>query len=157
MTWSLLAAVALVSPACSDDTEPGATLVASQPNPPAASPGGDWRGTFAGTVTWDCGPIGERTGRLTGEYKITTPAEERALMDGTNTVTGSCAGPTEGTRTTPISVDGKVVADGFEFPGTLWGPAGPFTIKISGDRGSGVLEGPAPGPARVNVVFEIAR
>jgi len=155
----LTAVVALVVPACSNDTEQqsGGTLTASRPETPSAAPPGDWRGTFAGTVTWDCGPIGERTGRLTGEYKITTPGEGRALMDGTNTVTGSCAGPTEGTKTTPISIDGKIVDEGFEFPGDTWGPHGPFTIKITADGGSGVLEGPAPGPARVNLVFEVER
>jgi hypothetical protein len=151
----LLAATALVS--CSDDTAPGLQLTATQPSTPTQTATGDWRGTFAGTVTWDCGPIGERTGRLTGEFKILTPEKDRALMDGTNTITGSCAGPTEGTRTTPISIDGKVVDKGYEFPGDIWGPHGPFTIEITDDRGSGVLEGPAPGPARVNVVFEIER
>jgi hypothetical protein len=153
----VLAAAVLLSSACSNDDEPGLQLTATQPSPSAAAPVGEWQGTFAGTVTWDCGPIGERTGRLHGEFKLTTPEETRAVIDGTNTVTGSCAGPTEGTRTTPISVDGQVVEEGFEFPGDLWGPHGPFTIKVTDDRGSGVLEGPAPGPARVNLAFEIER
>lgn len=153
----MLAVAAVIASACSDENEPGLQLTAVRPSPPPASADGDWRGTFAGTVTWDCGPIGERTGRLTGEFKIATPEKAQAILDGTNTITGSCGGPTEGTRTTPILVDGEVTEEGFEFPGTLWGPAGPFTIKVSGDRGSGMLEGPAPGPARVNLVFEIER
>jgi len=153
----VLAVVAILTQACSNDSEPGLQLTATQPSVPSEAPAGDWRGTFSGTVTWDCGPIGERTGRLTGEFKILTAEKDHALMDGTNTITGSCAGPTEGTRTTPISVDGKVVEAGYEFPGDIWGPHGPFTIKVTGDRGSRVLEGPAPGPARVNVAFEIER
>ncbi len=186
MVLPLLVAVALLALACSNANAPGPSTTtascppvtgdtASGPGPttttttpsclpaaddtdtPTEGPSNEWRGTFAGTVTWDCGPMGERTGRLTGEYKITTDAIGHALMGGTNTVTGSCAGPATGTLTTPISVEGKVTEAGFEFPGNLWGPEESFTISASGDRGSGVLEGPAPGPATINLVFEIER
>ena len=89
------------SPGQTTTTTPSCLPAADDTDTPSEGPSNEWRGTFAGTVTWDCGPIGERTGRLTGEYKITTDAIGHAFMGGTKTVTGLCAGPTTGTLTRP--------------------------------------------------------
>jgi hypothetical protein len=114
-----------------------------------------WSGTYEGDVTWDCGPLGSRSGTLDGTFTIAVGEDGTATMEGENAVTGSCAGPNVGNLTTPITVAGRRTANGFEFPGTLWGPPGPLRIAVDGERGEGTLEGPAPGPAVVVLDFDV--
>jgi hypothetical protein len=115
----------------------------------------EWEGTYAGTVVWDCGPIGERQGTLDGIYTILVDENGTATMEGDNTVEGSCAGPQSGKLTTPITVTGNRTPSGFEFPASLWGPSGRLTISVMGTHGTGRLTGPAPGPATISLTFEV--
>jgi hypothetical protein len=114
----------------------------------------EWEGTYSGTVVWDCGPLGERQGTLEGTYTILVEENGTATIEGDNTVEGSCQGPQSGKLTTPITVTGERTSSGFEFPASLWGPPGTFTISVTGDHGTGRLTGPAPGPATISLTFE---
>lgn len=120
-----------------------------------ATGGQEWEGTYTGTVVWDCGPTGERQGTLDGSYTIVVDEDRTATMEGDNTVEGSCAGPRSGKLTTPITVTGQRTSSGFEFPTSLWGPPGTFTISVTGNHGTGTLMGPAPGPATITLTFEV--
>jgi hypothetical protein len=115
----------------------------------------EWKGRYTGSVTWDCGPLGTRRGTLEADFTIDVAADRTATLQGPHTVTGSCAGPATGRLTTPITVNGTRTASGFEFPSRLWGPPGSFTIAVTGDRGTGRLTGPAPGPARITLDFDV--
>jgi hypothetical protein len=119
-----------------------------------------WKGTYAGTVTFDCGAGRQQTGTLEAEFKIIV-ADGVATMNITHTVTGSCAGPDVGTRTTPIAATGERTPTGFEFAsfGALFGGSGSLTITVSGDRGTGtiLITDLAPGIAMVELAVEITR
>jgi hypothetical protein len=115
----------------------------------------EWKGAYTGSVVWDCGPIGTRRGTLEATFTIAVDEDGTATLKGPHTVTGSCAGPTTGRLTTPITVTGKRTGSGFTFPSTLWGPPGSFTITVTGDRGAGRLAGPAPGPATITLDFDV--
>lgn len=114
-----------------------------------------WEGTYAGSVTWDCGPIGERRGSLEGTFTITVESGV-ATMDVEHTVTGSCAGPNVGSLTTPIEAMGSRTDSGFEMP-AFFGVVGSVVITVDGDRGTGQFTGPVPGPATVDVTFYVER
>jgi hypothetical protein len=139
------------------------TVVTDRSNPPETAETTElsgaerWTGAFTGTVTHDCGPLGRRLSTLEGRFTIVVADDNSATLDGTNTVTGSCAGATEGRLTTPITVSGERTAEGFELPAALWGPGGTFTIAVQGDRGRGTLRGEAPGPAVVVMQFVVRR
>lgn len=115
----------------------------------------EWKGTYRGTVTWDCGPLGTRRGTMEADFTIEVAEDRTAVLRGPHTVTGSCAGATTGRRTTPISVTGSRTASGFEFPSALWGPPGSFEITVTDERGAGRLTGPAPGPASIALDFDV--
>jgi hypothetical protein len=100
----------------------------------------EWKGTYRGSVVWDCGPIGTRRGTLRANFTIGVDADRTATMKGPHIVTGSCQG-SEGSLTTPITVTGKRTASGFTSPSTLWGPPGSLTIAVTGDHGAGTLTG----------------
>lgn len=113
-----------------------------------------WEGTYAGTVTWDCGPLGQRTGTLAGDFTITVDADGKATMVDDNTVTGSCS--LEGSLTTRITTIGERTASGFDFPSFLT-TSGSLFIEVSGDRGSGHLRVLTPDNALVDVTLGMQR
>jgi Domain of unknown function (DUF4399) len=114
-----------------------------------------WNGTYKGSVVWDCGPAGTQRGTLAADISIKVEEDGTATLSGTHTVTGSCAGATTGRLTTPIEVPGKRTSSGFSFPSTLWGPPGQFNLTVTGDRATGRLTGPAPGPATITLDFDV--
>lgn len=135
-------------------TVAGPPAAEEEEEPEEAAGTEEWTGTYVGTVTWDCGPIGPQQGTLDGAFTIGVDESGVATMEGSNTVTGSCQGPEEGTLTTPITVPGERTADGFEFPSSLWQVPGTFTITVDGDRGTGTMEGPAP-DAVIHLDFDV--
>jgi hypothetical protein len=114
-----------------------------------------WRGTYSGTVTWDCGLGQERQGSLEGTFTITVDDDGTATMDIVHTVTGSCAGPDVGRLTTPVTQRGKRTPSGFEFPSFFGGP-GSARIAVSGEQGTGTLRGPV-GDTTVEITFDVRR
>lgn len=119
-----------------------------------------WKGTYTGTVTFDCEDRPQQTGTLEASFTITV-ADGVATMDITHTVTGSCLGPNVGTQTGPITATGERTPTGFEFPsfGALFGGSGSLTITVSGDRGTGtiLITDLAPGLVMVELAVEISR
>ena len=122
--------------------------------------GGSYRvlaGTYQGSVTWDCGPLGNRSGTLQATFTIKVGPDRGAVMAIQHTVVGSCAGPNiRGKLTTPIEAMGKRTPTGFEFP-AFFGGTGSIVLTVDGDRGSGKFTGSVPGPATVSVTLEIER
>ncbi len=114
----------------------------------------NWQGSYAGTVTWDCGSFGPRQGTLEGDLTLAVSAGDVATMDVESTVTGSCSGQDEGSLTTPLQMVGNKTASGFEFSSFL-GAEGLLMITVVGDRGSAEFSGMAPGGATVEVSLEI--
>lgn len=118
-------------------------------------PAETWEGTYTGTIEWDCGSAGTRSGTLAGEFTITVD-DGAATLDGDNTVTGSCAGP-GASLTVGITLVGERTGEGFEFSAALWGLPGLLVIDVEGNQGTGILEGEAPGPAEISMTFEVSR
>lgn len=113
-----------------------------------------WRGSYTGTVRDDCdGRNAEWT--VEGTFSITVDPSGAAAYEGEHTVTGSCAGPTVGTLTQPISFAGTRTADAIELP-SFFGGGGTMRMDVSGNSARGTFtERPYPG-ATVEVMFEAA-
>jgi hypothetical protein len=153
-----LAAVLVLAASCAggDDGGDAVTVTAAAATRPAAEQAAEeWRGTYAGTVTWDCGSSGTRRGTLGADFTIEVAPDGTATLQAPHTVSGSCAGPNAGSRTTPITVTGRKTPSGFEFPSTTWGPPGELTIAVAGEHGAGRLTGPAPGKATIRLDFAV--
>jgi hypothetical protein len=140
------------SPAATSTPTRVIQAVEATPSPAPADQPATWDGTYQGTVTWDCGGGSRREGTLSGQYVVTVEGAAARLV-GENTVVGSCAGT--GSLTTPISLDGQRTAGGFTFPAALWGRPGDLLINVTGRVGTGTLEGPIPGPAVIQLRFEV--
>ncbi|HWM21906.1 MAG TPA: hypothetical protein VNO51_19600 [Ilumatobacteraceae bacterium] len=122
-----------------------------------------WTGSYAGTLTWDCNVLGQRSGTLDGTFTITVAPDGAATMEIVHTVTGSCGGPDVGTLTTPLTIAGKRTQTGFEFP-DYFAVTDSITLTASDDRATGTLTGAGDGGSSlgtnlVNVVvnFEAER
>jgi hypothetical protein len=115
-----------------------------------------WEGSYRGTVTDpNCGG---RTGRwsLAGTFRITVDGRDAATLEGQHTVTGSCAGPTVGTATVPLTIVGKRTRSGIELP-TFFGGAETIVLAVAGNRATGTFTGQAyttDTGATVDVTFE---
>ena len=109
-----------------------------------------WTGSYAGTVTWDCNVLGNRSGTLGGTFTITVGADGAATMEIVHTVTGSCGGPDVGTLTTPLTITGKRTPTGFEFP-DYFAVTDTITLTVSGDRATGTLTGAGDGGSNLGI------
>ena len=106
-----------------------------------------WTGTYTGTVEWDCGPLGTRTGELEGSFKLSVAGSGIATMNGENTVTGSCAGPSAGRLTTPFTVTGERTG-GLRVPRHAVGTARPPHYRGRQPPRLGHARGCCPGASR---------
>jgi hypothetical protein len=122
-----------------------------------------WTGSYAGTLTWDCNVLGQRSGTLDGTFTITVAPDGAATMEIVHTVTGSCGGPDVGSLTTPLTIAGKRTQTGFEFP-DYFAVTDSITLTASDDRATGTLIGAGDGGSNlgtnlvnVEVNFEATR
>jgi hypothetical protein len=122
-----------------------------------------WKGTYTGTLTYDCNVLGVRSGTVEGELTITVGTDGTATMDVIQTLTGISCGPDAGPVTSPrfTLATGRKTPTGFEFPSIAG--SGSLTIPVSGDRGTGTFAAQGPDPywgrttLEVNLTFEVRR
>lgn len=111
-----------------------------------------WEGAYSGTVSDECGGRPSQWS-LTGTFRISVDARGAATLRGENTVTGSCAGPTVGTATTPITTAGKRTRSSIELA-SFFGGSQTIVLAVTGNRATGTFIAPAYPGATVNVTFE---